>query len=30
VKEGRVKTYDMGGNNSTVEVAEEVARKLVG
>ncbi|HEC94921.1 MAG TPA: isocitrate/isopropylmalate dehydrogenase family protein [Thermoplasmatales archaeon] len=29
IKEGRVKTYDMGGNNSTLEVAEEVARKLV-
>lgn len=28
VSEGSVKTYDMGGNSSTLEVAEEVARKL--
>ena len=28
VKEGKVKTYDMGGKNSTLEVAEEIARKL--
>lgn len=28
VKEGRVKTYDMGGTSSTLEVAEEVARNL--
>ncbi len=28
IKEGKVRTYDMGGNNSTLEVAEEVARKL--
>ncbi|HDM67021.1 MAG TPA: isocitrate/isopropylmalate dehydrogenase family protein [Thermoplasmatales archaeon] len=27
IKEGKVKTYDLGGNNSTLEVAEEVARK---
>lgn len=26
IKEGKVKTYDMGGKNSTMEVAEEVAR----
>jgi isocitrate/isopropylmalate dehydrogenase len=28
IKEGKVKTYDMGGNNTSLEVAEEVARKL--
>ncbi|HDO19491.1 MAG TPA: isocitrate/isopropylmalate dehydrogenase family protein, partial [Thermoplasmatales archaeon] len=28
VEEGKVKTYDMGGNNTTLEVAEEVARKI--
>ena len=28
VKEGKVKTYDMGGRNSTLEVAEEIAKKL--
>ncbi|HVP36252.1 MAG TPA: isocitrate/isopropylmalate dehydrogenase family protein [Terriglobales bacterium] len=28
VKEGKVKTYDMGGKNSTLEVAEEIAKKL--
>ena len=28
IAEGKVKTYDMGGNNTTLEVAEEVARKL--
>ncbi len=27
IEEGRVKTYDLGGNNSTLEVAQEVARK---
>lgn len=27
IKEGRVKTYDLGGNNTTLEVAEEIARK---
>ncbi len=27
IEEGRVKTYDLGGTNSTLEVAEEVARK---
>ncbi len=26
--EGKVKTYDMGGNNTSLEVAEEVARNL--
>ena len=28
IEEGKVRTYDMGGNNTTLEVAEEVARKL--
>ncbi len=28
IEEGKVRTYDMGGNNSTLEVAEEVARNL--
>lgn len=28
VKENKIKTYDMGGKNSTLEVAEEIARKL--
>jgi len=28
IKEGKVRTYDMGGSSSTLEVAEEVARKL--
>ncbi|MCJ7457478.1 MAG: isocitrate/isopropylmalate dehydrogenase family protein [candidate division Zixibacteria bacterium] len=28
VKESKIKTYDMGGKNSTLEVAEEIARKL--
>ncbi len=28
VREGRVKTYDMGGTSSTLEIAEEVAGKL--
>jgi len=28
VSEGRVKTYDMGGNSSTLEVAEEIAKQL--
>jgi len=27
IKEGKVRTYDMGGNNTSLEVAEEVARK---
>jgi len=28
IEEGKVRTYDMGGSNTTLEVAEEVARKL--
>ncbi len=28
IREGRVRTYDMGGNTSTLEVAEEVAKNL--
>ena len=28
IKEGKVRTYDMGGSNSSLEVAEEVAGKL--
>ena len=28
IKEGKVKTYDMGGTSTTLEVGEEVARKL--
>ncbi len=28
IEEGNVKTYDMGGNNTTTEMAEAVARKL--
>jgi 3-isopropylmalate dehydrogenase len=28
IKEGKVKTYDMGGSNTTLEVAEEVSRNL--
>lgn len=28
IAEGKVKTYDMGGNNSTTEVAEEIAKNL--
>jgi 3-isopropylmalate dehydrogenase len=28
IKDGRVRTYDMGGANTTLEVAEEIARKL--
>ncbi|MFQ5603385.1 MAG: isocitrate/isopropylmalate dehydrogenase family protein [bacterium] len=28
IREGKVKTYDMGGTSTTFEVAEEVARKL--
>ncbi len=28
IEEGKVKTYDLGGNNSTLEVAQEVARKF--
>ena len=28
IKEGKVKTYDLGGNNTSLEVAEEVAKKF--
>jgi len=28
IKEGRVKTYDMGGNNSTLEMANEIANNI--
>ena len=28
IKEGRVKTYDLGGNNTSLEVAEEIAKKF--
>lgn len=28
IKEGKVRTYDMGGSNSTLEMAEEIARHL--
>jgi isocitrate/isopropylmalate dehydrogenase len=28
IKEGKVRTYDMGGKNKTMEMAEEIARKL--
>ncbi len=28
IAEGKVRTYDMGGKNSTLDVAEEIARKL--
>jgi isocitrate/isopropylmalate dehydrogenase len=28
IKEGKFQTYDMGGNSSTLEVAEEIARNL--
>ncbi|MEF8848277.1 MAG: isocitrate/isopropylmalate family dehydrogenase, partial [Candidatus Thermoplasmatota archaeon] len=27
IKEGKIKTYDLGGNNTTLEVAEEIAKK---
>jgi isocitrate/isopropylmalate dehydrogenase len=27
IKEGKVKTYDLGGNNTTLEVAEEICKK---
>jgi 3-isopropylmalate dehydrogenase len=30
IREGKVKTYDMGGKNTTLEVAKEVARYAVG
>ena len=28
IAEGRVRTYDMGGNASTLEMSEAIARKL--
>jgi 3-isopropylmalate dehydrogenase len=28
IKEGKIRTYDMGGNNSTLEMAEAIAEKL--
>jgi isocitrate/isopropylmalate dehydrogenase len=28
IKEGKIKTYDMGGSNTSLEVAREVARKF--
>ena len=28
IAQGQVRTYDLGGSNTTLEVAEEVARKL--
>jgi 3-isopropylmalate dehydrogenase len=28
VKEGRIKTYDIGGNNTSLEVAEEISKKF--
>jgi isocitrate/isopropylmalate dehydrogenase len=28
VKEGKIKTYDMGGNNTSLEVAKEIAKKF--
>jgi len=28
IKEGKIRTYDMGGTSTTTEVAEEVVRKL--
>ncbi len=27
IKEGKIKTYDMGGNNTSLEVAESIAKK---
>ncbi len=27
IKEGKVKTYDVGGSNTTLEVAKEIAKK---
>jgi isocitrate/isopropylmalate dehydrogenase len=29
IKEGKIKTYDVGGKNTTLEVASEVAKKFV-
>jgi isocitrate dehydrogenase (NAD+) len=28
IKEGKVRTYDMGGSNKTLEMAEAIAAKL--
>jgi isocitrate/isopropylmalate dehydrogenase len=28
IKEGKVRTYDMGGSNSTLELGEAIAAKL--
>jgi isocitrate/isopropylmalate dehydrogenase len=28
IKEGKVRTYDLGGKSTTTDVAEEIARKL--
>jgi 3-isopropylmalate dehydrogenase len=28
VKEGKIKTYDMGGSNTSLEVAKEIAKKF--
>ncbi len=28
IREGKVRTYDMGGNNTTMEMAHEIVRKL--
>ena len=28
IKAGKVRTYDMGGKNTTMEMAEEIARHL--
>jgi isocitrate/isopropylmalate dehydrogenase len=30
IQEGRVKTYDMGGNHKTLEMAEAIARAISG
>jgi isocitrate/isopropylmalate dehydrogenase len=30
IQEGRVKTYDMGGNHKTLEMAESIARAISG
>jgi len=28
ISEGKIKTYDMGGNNTTLEIAQAIADKL--
>jgi isocitrate/isopropylmalate dehydrogenase len=28
IKEGKIRTYDMGGTNTTLEMAEAIAEKL--